>query len=698
MKPSIYRRVRRHPASREAALFSKEKQHEQAFFGEPLHDPFFKPLNGTITEQPVQLKFLSSYNGTSPIQRVEDKKEEDKNVQRKTEEKEEKVQKKEEEQKISRQTEKEEDKKVQKKGNRDHEEDEPIQMKSMGDDNEEKVQKVNRTKEEEEKVQKKVEDKDDKKDSIKLQRKETSNAETGSSASYINSINGKGNQLSPDANAFFSSRMGYDFSDVKVHTDREAADSAKDLNAKAYTVQNNIVFNEGQFDTETSEGKKLMAHELTHVVQQSSDSGKIQTQAAPLLTPAQENAAIQFNRRNYDGRSIRIIQLITGAGVDGAFGSASARAVAAFQQTNGVSINGQVDEATLNAMIPNRVVADRREHIIQLVTDFFNIPTSDTLSIHYDGTLPIFPFGVTDFEPGNVRIIRVGLLAFMSAGFLQTVINTQLAVPAPAIPPLTPRPALLNATQEVSAIQFNAGKFTDSRSIRIIQGFVLANPDGSWGRDTVQRVADFQQTNGLTVDGKVGELTLSQMSAALIAAGNQNSSIRLITDYYNFRDNGNLLDIYYDPAETANASTDFRVNEPVRIRVGPDGINQPFEGLVHTIAHEFEHVRRLKEGIVAAATHEFLGESIEILSVGMPAEGIESLAPGSAGYVAGFADDAGRCLANWNAMPLADQRRFKAKFIAVRNVVRRRIASSNAAQQALHAALLAGYNAVVLPA
>ena len=661
MKPTIYRRVRRHPASRETASFNKEKQQEQAFFGETSHDPFFKPSNGNMAEHPVQLKALGSLSETAQIHRAEDKKEEDQKVQRKTEEEKDKVQK-----------------------------------KSDDPEKEEKIQKKEEKKDEE-KVMKKEEEKD-KKEESKLQRKETSAAPKAAAGNYISSMNGKGNQLPADANAFFSSRMGSDFSDVKVHTDREAAESAKELNAKAYTVQNNIVFNEGQFNTETSEGKKLMAHELTHVVQQSTGNRKVQTQAAPLLTPAQETSAIQFTRRNYDGRSIRIIQVITGSAVDGAFGSASARAVAAFQQANGVAVNGQVDEATINAMIPGRIAADRHEHIVQLVTDFFNIPTSDTLSIHFDNTMGLLPFAATDFEPGNLRVIRLGRLAFLSAGFLQTVINTQLAVPAPALPPLTPRPALLTAIQEVNAIQFNAAKFTDSRSIRIIQGFVLANPDGNWGRDTVQRVAEFQQNNGLTVDGKIGELTLSQMSTTLIAAGNQNSSIRLISDFFNFRDNGNLLDIYFDSAETANASTDFRVNEPVRIKVGPDGINQSFEGLVHTIAHEFEHVRRLKEGIVAAATHEFLGEAIEILSVGMPSEGVESLAPGSAGFVAGFANDAARALANWNAMPLADRRRFKSRFIAVRNVVRRRIASSSAAQQALHAPLLAGYNAVVLPA
>lgn len=684
MKPTIFRRIRRHPASREAASFNKEKQQEQAFFGESSHDPFFKPSNAMAVGQSVQLKASGSVNETVLVNKMDDKKEEDKKVHRQAEEEKDKVQKKaqkpQEEEKVQKKEDKKEEEKVQKKENEREEKD-----------------KIQKKEEEKDKVMKKEEEKEDKKDSAKLQRKESATSSTATSANFISSINGKGNPLPADANTFFSSKMDYDFSDVKIHTGSEAADSAKELNAKAYTVQNNIVFNEGQFNTNTTEGKKLMAHELTHVVQQSTDSRKLQTQAVPLLTPAQETAAIQFNRRNYDERSIRIIQIVTGAGIDGAFGSTSVRAVAAFQQTHGITINGQVDEATINATIPGQVVADRREHIVQLVVDFFNIPTSDTLSIHFDPTMPIFPFAATDFEPGNLRIIRLGLLPFLSAGFLHSVIQTQLAVPAPALPALTPRPNILNGGQQIRAIQFNASKFNDSRSIRIIQGFIQANPDGNWGSDTVQRIAQYQQDHGLTVDGKVGEQTLSQMSGDLIAANNQNSSIRLIIDFFNLSDNENLLDIFFDPAETANASTDFRVNEPVRIRVGPSGINQPFEGLVHTIAHEFEHVRRLKEGIVAAATHEFLGESIEILSIGMPSENLEPLAPGSPGFVAGFADDAGRCLANWNAMPLADQRRFAGKFIAVRNVVRKRIVSASPAEQALHAPLLAGYNSVVLP-
>jgi hypothetical protein len=81
----------------------------------------------------------------------------------------------------------------------------------------------------------------------------------------------------------------------------------------------------------------------------------------------------------------------------------------------------------------------------------------------------------------------------------------------------------------------------------------------------------------------------------------------------------------------------------------------------------------------------------------MPEEDLEAVAPGAPGFVAGFADDAGRALANWNAMPLADRQRFRGRFIAVRQRVRDRVAAGTPAQQALHAPLVAAYNAVVLP-
>lgn len=68
---------------------------------------------------------------------------------------------------------------------------------------------------------------------------------------------------------FFEPRFGVDFGHVRIHTDANAALSASDVRARAYTVGHNIVFNTGQYAPHTSVGQLLLAHELTHVVQQS---------------------------------------------------------------------------------------------------------------------------------------------------------------------------------------------------------------------------------------------------------------------------------------------------------------------------------------------------------------------------------------------------------------------------------------------
>ena len=75
---------------------------------------------------------------------------------------------------------------------------------------------------------------------------------------------------------FFNQKMGYDFSNVKIHTDAVAAKSASSINAQAYTTGNHIVFNQNQYHPETTDGKKLLAHELTHVVQQQAKTQSIQ--------------------------------------------------------------------------------------------------------------------------------------------------------------------------------------------------------------------------------------------------------------------------------------------------------------------------------------------------------------------------------------------------------------------------------------
>lgn len=86
--------------------------------------------------------------------------------------------------------------------------------------------------------------------------------------SGINSLKGGGQPLSQSTRAFFEPRFGTDFSHVRVHTGENAAQTAQAINAKAYTTGNNIVFNQGYYAPESTPGKHLLAHELTHVVQQ----------------------------------------------------------------------------------------------------------------------------------------------------------------------------------------------------------------------------------------------------------------------------------------------------------------------------------------------------------------------------------------------------------------------------------------------
>ncbi|MBB6127734.1 eCIS core domain-containing protein [Mucilaginibacter lappiensis] len=105
----------------------------------------------------------------------------------------------------------------------------------------------------------------------KLHRKESTTAETSGSHeldNYIGSLGSSGQALPESSRQFFEPRFGHDFSNVRIHTGSVAAKSAQSINALAYTTGNNIVFNSGQYSTESDSGKRLMAHELTHVVQQ----------------------------------------------------------------------------------------------------------------------------------------------------------------------------------------------------------------------------------------------------------------------------------------------------------------------------------------------------------------------------------------------------------------------------------------------
>lgn len=113
-----------------------------------------------------------------------------------------------------------------------------------------------------------------------------------------------GRPLEPALQHDMAQRFGHDFSQVRVHTDDAAEQSAREISAHAYTVGHNIVFGPGRYAPETHAGQRLLAHELAHVVQQGgATGGTLQRQPAPGPTFAEpeqcsgkRDITLQFNQ------------------------------------------------------------------------------------------------------------------------------------------------------------------------------------------------------------------------------------------------------------------------------------------------------------------------------------------------------------------------------------------------------------------
>jgi len=118
-------------------------------------------------------------------------------------------------------------------------------------------------------------------------------SDTGTAPASVDRVlSGASRPLDISLQKDMGSRFGYDFSNVRVHTGSAADESAREVNAHAYTVGHNIVFGAGQFAPGSYTGRRLIAHELTHVVQQSagfdamllqrsSGSGKCSSKGVP---------------------------------------------------------------------------------------------------------------------------------------------------------------------------------------------------------------------------------------------------------------------------------------------------------------------------------------------------------------------------------------------------------------------------------
>src|SRR5215217_1559189 len=107
-----------------------------------------------------------------------------------------------------------------------------------------------------------------------LQRRSAKQAESAAAPPIVNEVlRSPGQRLDPNTRAFMEPRFGHDFSQVRVHTDERAAASARAVDALAYTVGRDIVFDAGRYAPQTPSGQRLLAHELVHVTQQATAAG-----------------------------------------------------------------------------------------------------------------------------------------------------------------------------------------------------------------------------------------------------------------------------------------------------------------------------------------------------------------------------------------------------------------------------------------
>jgi hypothetical protein len=140
-----------------------------------------------------------------------------------------------------------------------------------------------------------------KKDEETLQTKPTSGEPPTVSSglqNQITALQGGGQPLSESERNFFEPRFGTDFSQVRIHADSQAAEAARAVNAKAFTLGRDVVFGAGEYQSRSSERQRLLAHELTHVLQQRNSLYRV------LHRKCEVDSALNYYKKNPQGKKV----------------------------------------------------------------------------------------------------------------------------------------------------------------------------------------------------------------------------------------------------------------------------------------------------------------------------------------------------------------------------------------------------------
>lgn len=199
----------------------------------------------------------------------------------------------------------------------------------------------------------------------------------------LNSTKSRGDKIDPNTQDMMEGQFGTDFSRVRIHTGSHAVQMSSEIGAQAFTHGDNIYFNQGKYNPTTKEGKHLMAHELTHTIQQ---KGRVQKKVQKKIGDGHDLQSSRFNgnlklEAAYDNETLisfgaqgdHVSALQQGLidsghplpkfGVDGLFKSETQGAVKSYQTENGLQVDGVVGPETMGDLderfsseIPNKTV------------------------------------------------------------------------------------------------------------------------------------------------------------------------------------------------------------------------------------------------------------------------------------------------------------------------------------------------------
>jgi hypothetical protein len=224
-----------------------------------------------------------------------------------------------------------------------------------------------------------------------------------------------GRSMEPPTRTFMEARFGADFREVRLHTDARAASAAAAIGARAYTIGRDIAFGAHEYQPGRTEGQRLLAHELTHVVQQRATPAAGSIQRADLASPRlrgnplfedvlDNTAVIEFGDKGAEVRRIQqlLIDLgfdLSSFGADGDFGVETRNAVKEFQRAHPpLNDDGRVGFQTMAALdaafpaftLPStksdpwtmpcvlQILCPWNKHLVESVLPTFSIVTFDS--------------------------------------------------------------------------------------------------------------------------------------------------------------------------------------------------------------------------------------------------------------------------------------------------------------------------------